>query len=131
MRTLATQLRLRRLMSVQDEYMTRVRGETLDRSVLAQAAATRLLALLKGVRRSWQQESALAIDNGSSQAPFAVRHVRRTLAALEASVGALATTTADLEALDREFCDLAVGLQVFVQGLEERAAAMEPRRLSA
>lgn len=112
MRTLQTQVRLRRLLRVQAEYERRWLEEA-GGCQLAEAAATRLLQLLRDVRASWAQESA------SLELPGLRGHVSRSLAAMEAAAAGLVGPGADVAALGERFREAGLPLVFFLRGLDE------------
>jgi len=66
MRTLATQMRLRRLLRVQADFHRRLHEDGTG-GALASAAAARLLELVRDVRSAWGSEAGeLAVPNASS-----------------------------------------------------------------
>lgn len=109
MRTLATQMRLRRLLRTQAEYQDRLARD----GRLAGAASARLLELLRDVRTSWNRES-----EGRELAGLA-SHVSRSLAAMQAAAAAMAMPGADLRRLDAEFREAGVPLVFFLRGLDD------------
>jgi len=114
MRTLATQMRLRRTLRVQAEYQRRLARE--GPASLPQAASTRLLQLLREVRAGW---------DGEAQPPAPVRaFVSRSLAAMEAAAAAMARPGADLADLGSEFRETGMALVLFLRGLDEAPLAV-------
>ncbi|HZV50791.1 MAG TPA: hypothetical protein VFD49_13605 [Candidatus Dormibacteraeota bacterium] len=114
MRTLATQMRLRRALRVQAEYQRRLARE--GPASLSQAASTRLLQLLREVRVGWDAEA---------QPPAPVRaFVSRSLAAMEAAAAAMARPGADLADLGSEFRETGMALVLFLRGLDEAPPAV-------
>jgi hypothetical protein len=109
MRTLATQMRLRRLLRTQAEYQERLARD----GRLAPAASARLLQLLQDVRASWNRES-----EGLELAGLA-SHVSRSLAAMQAAAATMAMPGADLRRLDGEFRGAGVPLVFFLRGLDD------------
>ncbi|HKF79130.1 MAG TPA: hypothetical protein VKF59_23505 [Candidatus Dormibacteraeota bacterium] len=117
MRTLTTQMRLRRLLRAQAEYQQRLRGEG-PVSTLAAAGSGRLLHLLADVRAAWGREGeGLAV-------PDLRAHVSRSLAAMGAAAAAMAVPGADLARLDAEFRDVGLPLLFFLRGLDDSEAAV-------
>jgi hypothetical protein len=112
MRTLATQMRLRRLLRVQAEYQERLLIEG-PAGPLAAAASARLLQLLHDVRATWARESQ-GVDLSGLRP-----HVQRTLAALEAAAAALAHPGADASRLGADLRDAGVPLVFFLRGLDD------------
>jgi len=128
MRTLGTQVRLRRLLRVQADYQQRLALEAAPRPV-AKAAAARLVDLVTGARATWQQESA-GFDLGRLRG-----HVSRSLAAMEAAAASLERPGADYPALFGELRDAGMPLVFFLRGLEESderalGEGLEPAALS-
>ena len=118
MRTLGTQLRLRRLIRVHSEYLGRLRGEPGNRD-LVRAAVVRLRALLDDVRGSWAQEAGLASSIDESELDALRRHVTRTLAAAEAAVAEMDRPNPDFAWLGGQFRESAAPLLFFLRGLED------------
>jgi len=112
MRTLQTQLRLRRLLRSHSEYLERLRAEPADPE-LARTAAARLGQLIGDVRTAWLAESA-----GGGPEPLR-RHVSRTLSALESAAAELRRPNTDLEWLGERFRESAAPLMFFLRGLED------------
>ncbi len=112
MRTLGTQVRLRRLLRVQADFQHRLELDA-ERGRLGSTAASRLLELVAGVRASWQQDSA-----GAELGPLRA-HVSRCLVAMEAAAASLAHPGADHAALFGQLRDLGMPLVFFLRGLEE------------
>ncbi len=115
MRTLATQMHLRRLLRAQADYHQRLLSEG-SAGPLAGAASTRLLQLLRDVRDTWGRES-----QGMELAGLR-SHVQRSLAAMEAAAAAMAGPGADVGRLDAEFRDAGVPLVFFLRGLDDSDA---------
>lgn len=115
MRTLATQMRLRRLLRVQADYQQRLVADGLA-SPLGAAASARLLQLLQDVRTTWARES-----QGTELA--AVRpFVQRSFAAMEAAAAGLSRPGADVTRLGAELRDAGVPLVFFLRGLDDSEA---------
>src|SRR5437588_2908687 len=110
MRTLATQMRLRRLLRVQADYQQRL-ASSGDAEPLA-AASARLLQLVDDVRATWNRESQGAELDGLRG------HVSRSLAAMQASAAAMARPSADVRRLGAEFRDAGLPLVFFLRGLD-------------
>jgi hypothetical protein len=115
MRTLATQMRLRRLLRAQAEYQQRL---VTQGSVgpLAAAASSRLLQLLQDVRVTWARESQ-GVDLAGLRS-----HVQRSFAAMEAAAAALAHPGADVSRLGADLRDAGVPLVFFLRGLDDSEA---------
>ena len=115
MRTLATQLRLRRLLRSHSEYMSRLALEP-GNSELARFASRRLRDMLGEVRTAWANDSA----GGDERDLEALRrHVSRTLATAEASLAELQRPNTDWDWLAAQFRESAAPLLFFLRGLEE------------
>ncbi len=116
MRTLATQVRLKRAIRLHTEIAARLAGEGPD-LLLAAVASARLLDVLGGVRAAWTAD----LGQAGSPAEMAAlrRHVGRALSALEAAAAGLERPGAELAALVTEFREAAVPLVFFLRGLEE------------
>lgn len=115
MRTLATQMRLRRLLRAQADYQRRLAVEREARP-LAIAASARLLQLLQDVRNTWERESQGADLAGVRP------YVQRTFAAMQASAAAIARPGADVRRLGAELREAGVPLVFFLRGLDDSAA---------
>jgi hypothetical protein len=115
MRTLATQMRLRRLLRIQAEYQGRFAVESASGQLRAVASA-RLLRLLQDVRASWARESQGVELSGLR--PF----VHRWLATMEAAAAAIAQPGADVGRLCAELREAGVPLVLFLRGLEDSDA---------
>jgi hypothetical protein len=132
MRTLATQMRLRRLLRTQAEYQERLLREGVG-GPLAGAASARLLQLLQDVRGTWARESH-GVDLAGLRS-----HVLRSFAAMDAAAAALGRPGADVARLGAELRDAGVPLVLFLRGLDdsdapvlaELAGRMAPLRRSA
>jgi hypothetical protein len=117
MRTLATQMRLRRLLRTQADYHERLLSEARP-GPLATAGSTRLLHLLDDVGTTWAQE-------GKSLAVPGLRgYVSRSMASMRAALAAMATPRADLTRLNAEFGDAALPLLFFLRGLDDSGGSV-------
>ncbi len=115
MRTLATQMRLRRLLRTQAEYHRRLLQEERW-APLATAASSRLLQQLEEVRTSWNRESQ-GLELAGLRA-----YVSRSLAAMQAAAGALARPGADVAGLGAGFREVGLPLVFFLRGLDDSEA---------
>jgi hypothetical protein len=115
MRTLATQMRLRRLLRTQADYQQRLLAEAQG-GPLASAASARLLQLLADVRASWARESQ-GVDLAGLRG-----YVARSLATMQAAAAAMTRPGADPRSLGAEFRDAGLPLVFFLRGLEDSAA---------
>jgi hypothetical protein len=112
MRTLQTQVRLRRLLRVYSEYTERMVEEPSN-SHLPGIARQRLFELTAAVHTAWGQESvAVAV-------PAIRRHVSRTLNAVDSAVSGLGRRTADVGRLNDELQEAAVPLLLMLRGMED------------
>src|SRR5690348_7689355 len=92
MRTLATQMRLRRLLRVHGELSQRLAAAPAD-GELAVSARDRLRQLSADVRAAWRSD--LAAAGAGAGAAVLDRHVERTLRLVESVVAELARPAAD------------------------------------
>lgn len=115
MRTLATQMRLRRLLRVQAEYQRRfvVEGSA---GPLAAAASARLLQLLHDVRDTWARD-ATGVELGGLR-PY----LQRSFAAMEAAAAGLARPGADAARLFADLREAGVPLVFCLRGLDDSEA---------
>jgi hypothetical protein len=116
MRTLATQVKLRRLIRAFGEAQGRLVSEPLERR-LAGSVVDRLLALSADVRDSWRREN-LARPLEPALGGF----VAQALRAADFAIAGLAQTGADLELLRDDFESAALPLEVFMRGLDAEPA---------
>ncbi len=116
MRTLMTQVRLRRLIRGFAEAETRLRSEPLERGRVG-SVVTRLLELVGQVREAWDREVALA-----ALAPSLERYVDESLRTLELTIFGLQQQGADIELLRNDFELAALPLEVFMRGLDAEPA---------
>jgi hypothetical protein len=111
MRTLGTQVRLRRLIRSFTEALDRLVSEPSERR-LAVSVAARLQELAAQVSESWARERL----SGSLSDPVD-RYVDDSLHTIELAVAGLPQTGADLELLRQDFELAAVPLEIFMRGL--------------
>lgn len=116
MRTLGTQVRLRRLIRAFSESCWRLESEPTEYQV-ARAASERLIELAEGVRTSWRHESLAGRPSAALDG-----YVRDSLRAAELAIAGLAQHGADLELLTRDFEGAALPLEVFLRGLDGETA---------
>jgi hypothetical protein len=116
MRTLSTQVRLRRLIRAFDEALNRLLSDPNERR-MAGAAAAKLLELADAVRESWRRENA----SGSLRRPLE-RYVREALRTIELSIAGVQQAGADLELLRQDFEGAALPLEIFMRGLDSEPA---------
>ena len=116
MRTLATQVKLRRLIRAFGEARLRLASEGLERRV-ARSLVDRLLELSGDVRDSWRQEGRLR----PLEAPLEA-YVNASLRTAELAVAGLGQAGADLDLLRDDFESAALPLEVFLRGLDAEPA---------
>jgi hypothetical protein len=116
MRTLSTQVRLRRLIRSTSEAFSRLRWEPAQRA-MAGSIVDRLLELAAEVRESWAQE-ALSGRPGEPLSAF----VAESLRIAELAIAGIAQEGSDLELLRQDFEGAALPLEVFMRGLDAEPA---------
>jgi hypothetical protein len=116
MRTLATQVRLRRLDRAFSEALDRLLSEPAEREMVGLISA-KLLELASDVREAWRRESGL-----SRPADALDGYVKDALRTAEFAIAALPQTGADLELLGRDFEGAVLPLEVFLRGLDSEPA---------
>jgi len=116
MRTLATQVKLRRLVRTSVEAWNRLASDPLE---LARTGSTvdRLLELAAEVREAWAHEAVA----GRLDAPLE-RYVGEALRSAELAISGLQQAGADLELLREDFEAVALPLEVFLRGLDAEPA---------
>ena len=112
MRTLGTQVRLRRLIRTFAEVVDRLQTEPGQRA-LAAGSVRRLQALAESLRAAWLSESAAGRPDGAFR-----RYVESALRTADLAIAGLDQAGADLELLRRDFEDAALPLEVFLRGLD-------------
>jgi hypothetical protein len=116
MRTLGTQVRLRRLIRAFSDGLERLLAEPADRQ-LAASVVSRLQELSEGVRESWEREAGF----GGAEPPVE-RFAEQSLHTLELAIAGLGQAGADLRLLQRDFEDAALPLELFLRGLDAQPA---------
>jgi len=116
MRTLSTQVKLRRLIRSSSDTFSRLRWEPADRRV-AGSIVDRLLELAAEVRESWAQE-ALSGRPGEPLSAFVAESLRMA----ELAIAGVAQEGSDLELLREDFERAALPLEVFLRGLDAEPA---------
>ena len=116
MRTLSTQVRLRRLIRAFAEALERLQADPLDRQ-LAAALVQRLQELAEGVRESWTREAA----SGGSEAAVE-RYAEESLRTVELAIVGLGQRGADLDLLRADFEQAALPLELVLRGLDAQPA---------
>jgi hypothetical protein len=116
MRTLSTQVRLRRLIRSFEEAVNRLQVDPHERSAAGSVAA-RLLELATAVREAWR------LENTGSRLPRALeRYVRDTLRTIDLAIAGVQQAGADLELLRQDFEGAALPLEIFMRGLDAEPA---------
>jgi hypothetical protein len=116
MRTLSTQVKLRRLIRSTSEAFSRLRWEPAERR-MAGSIVDRLLALAAEVRESWGQDAV----SGRPEEPLTV-FVAESLRTVELAIAGIAQDGSDLELLRQDFTRAAVPLEIFLRGLDAEPA---------
>ncbi len=116
MRTLSTQVKLRRFIRSSSEAFSRPRWQPAERR-MAGPIVDRLLELAAEVRDSWAQESV----SGRPGEPLSV-FVADSLRAAELAISGVAQDGSDLELLRQDFERAALPLEVFLRGLDAEPA---------
>lgn len=116
MRTLSTQVRLRRLIRVFGASVDDLASEPFERR-RARAVVDRLVELAEDVRHAWSAESRLRPPE-----PALERHVAGCLRSLELAIAGLGQTGANLDLLRADFEAAALPLEVFLRGLDVEPA---------
>ena len=119
MRTLATQVKLRRLVRAFAEARGRLLVEPPDRRLVG-ALVDRLQELSAEVRESWRRESLVEPLDAPSE-PLG-GYVRDSLRTAELAIAGLRQAGADLELLRGDFESAAMPLEVFLRGLDVEPA---------
>jgi hypothetical protein len=112
MRTLSTQVKLRRLVRLFGEAVDRLRFEPAERRTAAVVVA-RLLDLAGQVRDAWDRESFTQPVETALE-----RYVRDQLRTVELAIAGLQQAGADMELLRSDFEGAALPLEVFLRGLD-------------
>jgi hypothetical protein len=116
MRTLGTQVKLRRLIRSFGEAADRLSGDPLERRMVG-SVVDRLLGLAGEVREAWQRESL-----ATPQPPALAGYVKEALRGGELAIAGLQQAGADLELLRHDFESAALPLEVFLRGLDAEPA---------
>jgi hypothetical protein len=116
MRTLSTQVRLRRLIRSFDEAVNRLLSDPRERQ-MAGSAVARLLELAGQVREAWRRENAASQLPGSLE-----RYVRGSLRTIDLAIAGVQQAGADLELLRQDFEEAALPLEIFMRGLDSEPA---------
>jgi hypothetical protein len=116
MRTLSTQVGLRRLIRSFDEAVNRLLSDPHERQAAGSVAA-RLLELATAVRESWRRENAAGRLPKSME-----RYVRDALRTIDLAIAGLQQAGADLDVLREDFEEAALPLEIFMRGLDAEPA---------
>jgi hypothetical protein len=116
MRTLSTQVRLRRLIRSFDEAVNRLLSDPHERA-MAGSVVARLVELAAEVRESWRRENT----PGSVPRPLD-RYVRGSLRTIDLAIAGVQQAGADLELLRSDFEEAALPLEIFMRGLDAEPA---------
>jgi hypothetical protein len=116
MRTLATQVKLRRLIRAFAEAQGRLASEPVERRTVG-SVVDRLLELAADVRESWRRE-ALA----RPLEPALEAYMASSLRTAELAIAGLGQAGADLGLLRIDFESAALPLEVFLRGLDAEPA---------
>lgn len=116
MRTLSTQVRLRRLIRSTSEAFTRLRWEPTERR-MAGSIVDRLQGLAAEVRDAWAEES-----RGRRPGEALDAFVAESMRAAELALAGIAQDGSDLELLHQDFERAALPLEVFLRGLDVEPA---------
>ena len=116
MRTLSTQVRLRRLIRSFDEAINRLLSDPHERP-MAGSVATRLLELATEVREAWRRENA-----AGPLAESLDRYVRDALGTIDLAIAGVQQAGADLDLLRQDFEEAALPLEIFMRGLDSEPA---------
>ena len=116
MRTLQTQVKLRRLVRAVAEAQSRLESEPRERR-LAGALVDRLLELETDVENAWRRESV-----AGRLEPALAGYVASALRTVELAIAGMRQAGADLELLRTDFDTAALPLEVFLRGLDSEPA---------
>lgn len=116
MRTLGTQVKLRRLIRTFAEICARLESEPPERRLVG-ALVDRLEDLAADLRAAWVQESRVG-----RLEPVLEAYVGESLRSAQLAIVGLRQTGADLELLRGDFDAAALPLEVFLRGLDAEPA---------
>ena len=114
MRTLATQVKLRRFIRAFADAQSRLVSEPVDRRVVG-SVTDRLLELSADARAAWLREAG-------GVEPVLGRYVADSLRTAELAAAGLGQAGADLDLLRQDFEAAALPLEVFLRGLDAEPA---------
>ena len=117
MRTLSTQVKLRRLVRTFGEVVSRLGSEPRERRRLAGPLVDRLQELCGDVAESWAHEAGSSLLE-----PALARYAAGSLRSAELAIVGLRQAGADLELLRGDFESAALPLEVFLRGLDAEPA---------
>ena len=120
MRTLATQVKLRRLIRAFGEARERLASEPAEQRH-AGAVVDRLLELAADVGASWRREAELKALGARPEGPLDA-YVAGTLRTVELTIAGLQQAGADLELLRSDFELATLPLEMFLRGLDAEPA---------
>jgi hypothetical protein len=119
MRTLVTQVKLRRLTRAVDEATDRLLSEPAELE-MAGLVAARLLKLVDGLAEAWDAERHAASDG-----PAAWDHyLNGALQTIRFAVAGIGQEGADIRLLAVDFTEAALPLEVFLKGLDHAPALL-------
>jgi hypothetical protein len=116
MRTLSTQVKLRRLIRSTSEAFSRLRWQPAERRVVG-SIVDRLLELAAEVRDAWAQDAV----SGRPGEPLGA-FVAESLRTVELAIAGIGQDGSDLELLRQDFERAALPLEVFLRGLDAEPA---------
>ena len=116
MRTLSTQVRLRRLIRAFSDSVDRLLADLGD-ARLALGLVVRLQQLAEGVRESWIRESSQGGPEGAVE-----RFAEGALRTMDLAIAGLGQAGADLELLRADFEQAALPLELVLRGLDAQPA---------
>ena len=112
MRSLQTQVRLRRILRVYTDYCERL-AESPGDAALASAARRKLFELAAHLHDAWADDSATVA------VPAIRRHVTRTLAAVDQAIASLGRHSSDPGRLADDLQEAALPLLLMLRGMED------------
>jgi hypothetical protein len=123
MRTLATQVKLRRLIRAFGEAQARLASEppSFNSRGLAGSLIDRLQELSGELQESWRRESHVQ-PLGPALEPALERYVQESFRWVDLAIGGLRQAGADLKLLRGDFEVAALPLEVFLRGLDAEPA---------
>ena len=112
MRSITTQLRLRRLLRAYGEYADRLSRSPADPALMA-AARTRLAELITDLHAAW------AVDSRSIVIPALRRQFARRLAEVDAAVAGFGRDAAEPQTAAGRLRESALGLLLMLRGMDD------------